>query len=369
MPKKFSKYDRPESAPNGRISERDLDILEATLRYRFSPTSELLRLVGGNHNVTKKRLTWLWRTHLLNRFAFSDPRKFAGEFVYYLDGRAALDRLIEHGRLTEIHPQMEAEIRQNREADYATAWLDATASGKSLFLRHALMISRMRFMLERACWASADSADGQVELSMFRPDVPAYRITAPQVAAKRLDNGRFDWAETEKEEKLPVKPDAIFSLRRQDGGELHFAYEADRGTMPVGDMLKKLRGYSFLIKRYKKHAEAFGVHPVRAVLIEAPNESRCLKLMELACHPLVAGQSRRSGLFWFVPSFVFTQVPDGAPASPADKAIARYLAEPGAIFSPEWALPEALDKTGAVASVSKHSLLDGENLSRLSLPR
>lgn len=364
MPKKFDKFNRPTDPPPGRISERDLDIVEAVLRYRFSPTSELLRLVGGNHTTTKKRLTWLWRKGLLNRFAFADPRRAShSEFSYYLDRKESLDLLLEYGRLAEIHPQMEGELRQNREAKYGAAWLDAS-SGKSLFLRHALMVSRTRFMLEMACFQSG----GKVELSMFRPDLGPYRITAPAIAAKRQEDGRYEWAETDKEEKLPIKPDAIFSLTLHspsgDGGlktgttspprEIHFAYEADRGTMPIGDMLKKLRAYNFLIKRYKKHQEAFGFHPVRAVLIEAPTEARCLKLMELAYHPLVAGPSRRSGLFWFVPSFVFTE---GSTSPP-------YLDNPAAIFDPLWALPETLGADGSIASVTKHSLLDEENSGR-----
>lgn len=115
----------------------------------------------------------------------------------------------EHGRLTEIHPQMEAEIRSNREAGYGQACLDAS-SGKSLFLRHALMISRMRFMLERACWGS----DGRVEMSMFRPDLDTYRVTAPAISAiRKADGSGYVWTELDHEEKLPVKPDAIFSLQ------------------------------------------------------------------------------------------------------------------------------------------------------------
>ena len=76
--------------------------------------------------------------------------------------------------------------------------------------------------------------------------------------------------------------------------------------------------------------------------------------MELACHPLVAGPSRRSGLFWFVPSFVFTE---GTTSPP-------YLDNPSAIFDPLWALPQTLDADGSIASVTKHSLLDGENSAR-----
>ena len=52
----FSKFARPETPSRGVITDRDLDIIEAILRYRFSPTSELVRLVGGNEDVTMRRL-------------------------------------------------------------------------------------------------------------------------------------------------------------------------------------------------------------------------------------------------------------------------------------------------------------------------
>ena len=48
----FSKFVRPEVPHPGATSDRDLDIIEAILRYRFSPASELVRLVGGNEDVT-----------------------------------------------------------------------------------------------------------------------------------------------------------------------------------------------------------------------------------------------------------------------------------------------------------------------------
>lgn len=356
MAKKFSKFTRPDSVYGGRISERDLQVLEIVLRYRFSPVSELLRLCGGNHTTTKKRLTWLWRKGLIGRFAFVEPKRLShSEFHYFIDNRAVLDLLVEYGRIGEIHPQMEKEVRQNREAGYSAAWLDSS-SAQLLFLRHQLMISRLRFMLEMSCWGSGD----KTELSMFRPDLDAFRIKAPALAAKRAENGRYEWAETDKEEKLPIKPDAIFTLTHRGGDTsppraLHFAYEADRSTMPLADMMKKLRAYHFLIKRYKQHEEAFGLHPIRAVLIEVPDEKRAVKLMELASHPLVCGQSKRSGLFWFVPSFLFTM-----PAEHKGEMFPRYLVEPDVIFSREWALPEGATADGTMRA-SKHSLLDGEN--------
>jgi hypothetical protein len=102
---------------------------------------------------------------------------------------------------------------------------------------------------------------------------------------------------------LPVEPDVMFTLRfpqRAPGNELaHFFYEADRGTVVIGDMLKKFRGYYHFVKRQQRHKEAFSVHPIRGVLVEAPDEIRGRRLMELATHPLVCGQAKRTGLFWF----------------------------------------------------------------------
>src|SRR5437899_1682748 len=116
----FSKFIRPENIDKGRISDRDLDIIEAVLRYRFSPTSELVRLVGGNEDVTQRRFRRLWEWQLINRFAFPGIRTHS-EFHYYLDSRQALELLVEHGRLVDIHPTMLEEVRGNREKNYAEA--------------------------------------------------------------------------------------------------------------------------------------------------------------------------------------------------------------------------------------------------------
>src|SRR5205823_14795640 len=112
----------------------------------------------------------------------------------------------------------------------------------------------------------------------------------------------------------------------------HFFYEADRGTMNAADMLQKLRAYFHFIKRQQKHREAFGVHPIRAVLIETTDEARGRKLMELVNHPLVCGPGKRAGLFWFTISPLFT---DHSPAKSSlpDRPIPHYLEQPEAIFN------------------------------------
>ena len=97
--------------------------------------------------------------------------------------------------------------------------------------------------------------------------------------------------------------------------------------------LKKFRGYYHFIKKQQKNREAFGVHPVRAVLVETTDEARGKKLMELVGHPLVAGPGKRAGLFWFSISPLFTDQTAGT-------SIPHYLNQPEVVFRPIWALPD-----------------------------
>src|SRR5579872_735184 len=89
-------------------------------------------------------------------------------------------------------------------------------------------------------------------------------------------------------ERLPVEPDAMFTLRltdrRPESQQAHFFYEADRGCMVMTDMLKKFRSYYQFIKEHQRHKEEFGIHPVRAVLVETTDEARGKRLMDLATH-------------------------------------------------------------------------------------
>ena len=120
--------------------------------------------------------------------------------------------------------------------------------------------------------------------------------------------------------------------------------------MVATDMLKKFRGYYHFVKKQQRHREAFGIHPVRAVLVETTDEARGRKLMELVNHPLVAGPGKRAGLFWFTISPLFT---DPVPAGKTGniRILPRYLEAPEAILDRIWALPDR----------SLHSLGDAEN--------
>jgi hypothetical protein len=337
----FSKFVRPVTPSRGVISDRDLDIIETILRYRFSPTSELVRLVGGNEDVTMRRLRKLWEWQLINRFAFPFPRPHS-EFIYYLDHLRSLDGLLQHGRLVEVHPQMEEELRLNREADYATAAIRGQHM-KLGFLQHSLMVSRMHFMLDMA----SRTHDGARLISwQHGAELRGHKVEVPEIASERVaGSNEFVWSEHDvRTQKLPVEPDALVTLEFDVGRESHFCYEADRGTMPMADMLKKLRAYFHFVKRQAKHKEAFGVHPIRAVLFETTSEARARKIMDLAQHPAVVGGGKRSTLFWFIISPLFT-------SHATETGRAAYLDRPEIVFDRLWATPNTL----------QHSIKDAEN--------
>jgi hypothetical protein len=114
-------------------------------------------------------------------------------------------------------------------------------------------------------------------------------------------------------------------------------------------MRTKLRAYRHFIKQ-QLHIEAFRVHPIRAVLIETTDESRARKLMDLAQEPVVMGNSKRSGLFWFAISPLFTA---STKTSENGKDIANYQHRPEIILDRLWALPD----------LTMHSLSNPENSS------
>src|SRR6476646_474668 len=209
----FSKFERSAVPGRGRISDRDLDILEAVLRYRFCSAAYIVRLAGGNEDVTQRRLRRLWEQQLVNRWAFPGIRTHS-EFYYYLDSRAPLNLLAERRRLN-IHPQMLEEVRNNREKDYSTAAIRGQHM-KLGFLNHSLMISRMHFMLELACRKSG----GNLELEAWSQggQLAGHKVVVPRVKATRQGDEYF-WEETGDTTRLPVEPDAMLSLRFSDRPE------------------------------------------------------------------------------------------------------------------------------------------------------
>src|SRR5437867_13379970 len=104
--------------------------------------------------------------------------------------------------------------------------------------------------------------------------------------------------------------------------------------MTLTDMMSKMRALYYFIKRQQKHREVFGIHPIRAVLIETTNEHRARKLMQLAEHPLVSGTTR-AGLFWFSISPVFT-TPEVRSRINDSRPTPVYMKRPQNVPHPTW---------------------------------
>src|SRR5450759_3232106 len=212
---KFSKFILPETRRSGHITDRDLDIIEAVLRYRFCSAAQIVRLAGGNEDVTHRRLRRLWERGLVTRWAFPGFRTYS-EFHYYLDNRTPLDLLAERRRL-EINPQMLEEIRSHREKDYACA----AVRGQHMqlgFLNHGLMVSRMHFMVEMACRKSG----GIVALETWCQggQIAGHKAEVPKVRSSR-HGGELFWQEVDETERVPVEPAALFTLRFATGVWIH----------------------------------------------------------------------------------------------------------------------------------------------------
>jgi hypothetical protein len=270
-----------------------------------------------------------------------------GLYCVSLHSLAPLTLLTERRGL-DIHDEMFEEIRNNREKDYANAALRGQEMQLG-FLRHSLMISRMHFCIEMACRKSA----GKIQLEAWRQGGPltGRKVEVPRVKSTREGSQHF-WEESEETERLPVEPDALFTLRfldRPEGTRIaHFFYEADRGSMNSTDMLKKFRAYHHFVKRQQRHKESFGIHPIRAVLVETTDESRARRLMQLVHHPLVCGSGKRAGLFWFTISSLYAESTSDAKSA---RPLPHHLVKPEVVFEAIWALPDQ----------SMHSIKDIEN--------
>ena len=89
---------------------------------------------------------------------------------------------MQHGRLAEIHPDMIEELRNNRAKVYG----QAAFRGQHMqlgFLQHSLQISRMHFLLEMACRASA----GRIELRTWRQgaELAGHKVELPAMKSRR----------------------------------------------------------------------------------------------------------------------------------------------------------------------------------------
>jgi hypothetical protein len=324
---------QPEAFGSKQLTAASFQILATVERFRFLPSSLLIRLAGGNQRNNYRHLQTLYHKGMLNRFALPTVYGTPGEFVYYLDTRAALQLLIDRGLLQindEQRRRKEETIRFNQQKAYHQLHKDPNQQGKLLYIQHELMVSRFHGLLELACQKFA----GKVFLEQWKQGPELWNRV--QVPAVRSDDGLDNM---EKTEWLPHRPDAFFTLLFPASGEQpeqrsHFLYEADRKTENTTRYKLKLRAHwQFTVKQQLQRTMAcYNVHAFRAVLTESIDTSWSNTLRLAAREPIVSGKP--SALFWFTSSEALTgPLPASGPRKP------RYLDEPELVFRRIWHSP------------------------------
>lgn len=289
MQKRLPKFKRAPEAVSGRsVTERGLLILEAIGRYRFLSTSDIIRLISGNEDVTYRHLQQLYHQDLVSRTAL--PKNGSrGEFIYFLDNPSALKELVDQSKMNADDFDWQ-EIKSNREKYRST---ERESVGKFLFISHELMISSFRASLEIECRNSG----GRVELCSWAQG-----------------SSLWNKVETGKGKNLPHRPDAFFTLNFPNAPEgqqrSNFFYEADRATSNLTRFSDKLEAHLLFLMQ-GKHKQ-YGIQKLRAVLIHALKKNWAEQLKATAGQ-LAARLPLAAQLFWFTSS---EELEEGNPLHP-----------------------------------------------------
>ena len=256
-----------------RVTERSIAIVETIARYRFLRTRDIVRLVGGNEDVTHRHLQHLYHRDLINRFTLPAPRN--GEFIYFLDNAAGLRQLADSTSLRGDLLDWDA-IRANREKYGAEA---SRSVGRFLFIEHELMISGFHAGIEMTT-----RKDSSVGIERWAQGPKLWNTV-------KVSGGI----------KLPHRPDALFTLRFPNAPEgqqrSNFVYEADRETSNLTRIGQKLEAHLAFFAQ-ARHVEHYGIRKVRAVLVETLSQNR-MEQMRAVASALAAKAPLAGLLFWF----------------------------------------------------------------------
>lgn len=313
-----------------RLSPVSSQIVRLIARYRFINSHLIAPLIQADPSYVRHSLRQLYQKKLVNRFRPSLPE----QYIYYLDNRHALRQVC---TTTDAIPEEFnwRAIDDNRQRDYATA-LQRHAYGQLDKIEHVLMINRFQAMLELGCRHSG----GRVQLKSWQPEPPSHTFLAPK------------WPNEDKDERLTVKPDALFTLHfPEEQHDATFAYEADRNTMTSTAMTTKYRAYYQFVIKQKKHHQVWGIPHLRSVLTETVNLVAFNRRGRSAIHPAVRGitleeiglspdqiEEQRwrnaSTLFWFTHSDLLSEN-----QSVGDRTLPLFVRQPEVIFSDAWINP------------------------------
>jgi hypothetical protein len=226
-----------------KVTRDDVEILTHVYRHRTLHVEHLAHLTGRHPKRVHRRLLPLAEKRYLWR---AEP---AFHKHLYFVGSAGVPLLVQEG----VAPKEAIDGRlRDREL-------------KPLFLAHLMMIVDLHVMLELA------SRGGPIRLTQWA-------------------QGRELWDTTR--EKLPVQPDAFFTLEdgRRPAGQRagHFFLEADRSTMAHQRMEKKFTAYVRYLNE-EGHTRRYGIKTFRVVTVTlTPGRARGLGELARSILPEVA---------------------------------------------------------------------------------
>lgn len=224
------------------IRPADLDLLRLCHELRFCTIDHLTALTGRHRQALNLRLQTLIREKYVYRTAFPNPNQ---KHVYSL-GTQGFRHLAYAGviRLTDVPARLR------------------TSELKPFFLDHTLLVTDIHATLILA------SRDSEKRLADWREGRELY------------DSVTF--YENARKKRLPVCPDAFFSLERKGDAKARtaFALEADRGTTTHRTFDAKLRGYWHFLEQHRQR-KAYQTEWFRVLTITLTQE-RADRLSKLA---------------------------------------------------------------------------------------
>jgi len=233
------------------FNERDAEIVHYVHQLRIATLDHLAALTNRSYKALERRVPKLRDEHYLRSLK---PRPQKGLYVI---GSEGIPILIEGGYAP--NELSDKRLRQNE-------WRDLT-------IPHALLVADIHTKLILL------SREGHIRLSTWEHDNP------------RL----WDTVETAHDGRLPVRPDAYFTLEYADRpagrNRLHFFLEADVGTMSHARIALKVKAYA-AYHAQQRQAAKHGIDYFQVAIITRTYERAANLRAEL--YPAMSGAQRRA---------------------------------------------------------------------------
>lgn len=237
-----------------RLTERDLQILDAVHQCRILRQDQLETLFFGSRSATQRVLARLFQHGYLAR-----------QFLPVLTGRSPTLYVLD---------RRGAEALRAYRGEDNPRWQRGDRPLKTDFIAHTMAINDMRVAVTRAC---TTLGYGLVEWRSESALKTGYARVVARMASGRL-------------RRLPVVPDSYFVLDTPLG-RAHFFLEVDRGTEKRTQFQAKIEAY---LEYYASGAyeTRYGTKSLRIVTV-VPSPQRLLQLQDVT--EAVSGKRR----FWF----------------------------------------------------------------------